>query len=645
MKNSYVCAILGLYRGIFADLRVNLPTACGVERDENRLLSTVMSRGIRYLTIDMPAFGKHFDRCLADGRLVPSGLPNFGYGHKGSRSHSFLSGLLSRVFDKGGLLMEQPCLTSIFFIRQLCNGAKKIKVDCSEKVRNETLQTYLLQERSLRSPSLNWHGDRPDRRWGERLRIDDFRNNDCGEHSDLFAEVECTLDANYCATVHDVADRVVSSFGLFSAAGFRPKHGPGAVADAKRGGYKYNFPTWSARLEAVFPSSELAYANYDWWVDAVQCGTVPREEDLPSIALTVPKSQLTPRIIAKEPVANMWCQQILRDYLEEQVNNSVLSECISFRDQTKNQDCALEASRTGEHWTIDLSSASDRVSLWLVERLFRTNPGLLEALSASRSRYCKVPTSDGDNYLLMKKFAPQGAATTFPLQTIIYSILCISAVIHSRGWTVSSSTIRVAAKEVQVFGDDTVIPSDCGRQYVELLTYCGFLVNYSKTYGTGKFRESCGVEAYDGVDVTPAYITYPYDESAPSSVASTVECSNNFFMKGLWHTAAALESTLPHWMRKHLRVVGPGEGVFGLKSFVGSQSTPFTRYNESLQRYECLALGIRNTVSRTQPGGAGHLLQYFTEKPTQDIHWMSGVDGQASSRVAKKWEPIPFSSL
>lgn len=635
MKNSYACSILGLYSGIFADIRANLPTVRGVERDESRLLSAVKTRGIRYLTIDMPAFGKHFDKCLSEGCLVPSGLPNFGYRRKGGRSHPFLGGLISRVFDSDGLLLPQPCVTTIFLLRQLFNGAKKIKVDCTENIREQSLDKYLQQELSVRSPSLNWYGDHADSRFGMRLHIDDVYRDDCSGPS-LFERD--APDSAFCDTVHNVADRVFSSFGQFQPSEWRPKHGPGAVADRVGKGYKYSFPSWSARLESVFPSSLFAFANYGCWVDAVRQDEAPQEIEIPSFALTVPKSQLTPRIIAKEPTANMWCQQIVRDYLETNTRDSVLGNCISFRDQSHNQRAALKASSTQSHWTVDLSNASDCLSLWLIERLVRSNKTLLDALWASRSAYCEVRTKHGRNLLRMKKFAPQGSATTFPLQTIVYAVIAIASCIYAKGEPVNARTIRAASKEVRVFGDDSIVPDYCGRQYVSMLTYCGFSVNPNKTFGKGYFRESCGTEAWDGADVTPAYITYPYDESDPSSVASVVECSNNFHRKGLWHAAAALESTLPRWVRKYLTKVGPGNGAFGLFTYCGDQSTGITRYNNRLHREESLSLCVLSKVSRSQPGGTGHLLQYFIEAPTPDIHWMSGVDGRPVSRVAKRWE-------
>lgn len=638
MSNSYECAILGLYTGIFTDIRRALPTVGGLGRDESRLLSLVRTRGLRVVTLDFPAYGKHFDKCLSEGLLTPSRITGFGYKRKGSSGHAFLRGLMMRVFGTDGVLLSQPCITSIFFLRQLLYGAKKIRIDCTEKVRERTLTRYVDQERSLRSPTLFWGGDHLDHAGCVHLRIDDDREPRDGNGEDLFGPRP--ISAAFCDTVHDVADRIATSLGFFNPTEWRSKHGPGAVADSTGRSFKYDFPTWSKRLEVVFPYAELAFANFGEWGDTIRHGKTASDEEVPAMVLTVPKSQKAPRIIAKEPTAAMWCQQIVRDFLEQRVMATPIMASIHFRDQTFNGNAALLSSRTGKHWTVDLSDASDRMSLWLIERLFRRNKSLLEAFNASRSTYCYVPRRDGTDLLKMKKFAPQGSATTFPLQTIVYTILAVATCLHVRGLRVTTRNIKKVSREVLVFGDDSIIPEDAGKQYVELMTYCGFSINYSKTFGIGKFRESCGVEAFDGADVTPAYIVNPFRESDPSSVASTVECSNNFYKKGLWHAASALESTLPHWVRKHLHVAGPGDGSFGLSSFVGSRPTAIKRWNAELHRDEYLSISLSAKSSRCKPGGTGHLLQYFTERPPTDSHWESGYDGRSVSKVRKRWEPM-----
>lgn len=633
MSNSYECAVSGLYTAIFADIRAALPSVSGLDKDESRLLSTIKNRGLRFVTLDCPAFGKHFDKCLSEGRLVPSSLPQFGMRAGNARSLRFLKGLVSRIFDKDGMLKSHPCVTSIFFIRQLCYAVKKIKIECTEETRETSLQRYFDQELSLRAPTLNWVSNRFDSHCGNHLRIDDVCNSDCQLDPGIYS---LGISRQLCDLVHIVADKISTSFGHFDPWEWRFKHGPGAVSDRPIAKFKYNFPTWSERLERVFPSSDFAYSNYSDWVDSLKAGTYPATQEVPCRVLTVPKSQKAPRIIAKEPTAAMWCQQSLRDFLETRAQESILKHCVSFNDQEPNGFLALSSSATGSHWTVDLSDASDRLTLWLVERLFRRNKPVLDALQSSRSIYCEVPLRKGVELLRMKKFAPQGSATTFPLQTIVYSILAISAVLYSRNMRPTNSNMSYVARQVRVFGDDSIVPADSGQQYVDLLTYCGFTVNTSKTYGTGKFRESCGVEAYDGADVTPAYFTNPCVESDPSSVVATIECSNNFHKKGFWNTSKWLKSTVPPWVQKRLRVVGPGDGRFGLFSYLGSFEAPERRYNANLMRDEALTISVSSRNRRVQPGGSGHLLQYFTEKPTADIQWMSGVDDRTVTLVRKQ---------
>lgn len=638
MSNSYVRIVQGLYSAIFADIRAALPTVTGLERDEHRFLSQLDTRGLGFATIDLPAFGKHFDKCLSMGMLTPSGLPNFGCSGRRRQSPVFLRGLVSRVFDSDGLLLSQPCVNSILFLRQLAYAVKKIKIDCKETVRDSTISKYIAQEGSLRDPHLNWCGDHFDPGGDGRLYIDDFRHRGGREYADLFEE--CTVSAAFCDTVHDVADRVFSSFGEFFASEWRPKHGPGAVADRPIDGFKYKFPTWTDRLDGVFPLAQMAYANYDAWLHDVNSGEGPQNVEVPARILLVPKSQKAPRIIAKEPTANMWCQQAVRDYLEQNVKDSFLGSVIHFGDQEHNRRAALKASHDKKHWTVDLSDASDRVSLWLVERLVRSNHSLLTALYASRSRFASIPTRDGDVLLRMKKFAPQGSATTFPLQSIIYAIIAVASVLYARGLPVTAANMRSVSREVLVFGDDTIIPKEAGELYVSMLTYLGFLVNHSKTYTEGNFRESCGCEGYDGVDVTPAYFVSPFSESAPTSISSVVECSNNFYMKGLWHTASWIQSTLPDWVRNSLQVRAVDDGRFGLTSYVGGKAIGKKRWNSSLHREEIRAITLKCVLTRTQPGGYGHLLQYYTEAPANDIQWMSGVDGRTSATARQTWESL-----
>jgi hypothetical protein len=44
-----------------------------------------------------------------------------------------------------------------------------------------------------------------------------------------------------------------------------------------------------------------------------------------------------------------------------------------------------------------------------------------------------------------------------------------------------------------------------------LLAICGFKTNHSKTFSDGPFRESCGADWYEGIDVRPFTLDYALD--------------------------------------------------------------------------------------------------------------------------------------
>lgn len=632
MHKSYESAFLGLYRGIFTDISVNLPTIAGIARDYDRVVRTVATRGLRSLTVDFPAYGKHFDACLDAGRLTPSNIPNFGW--KSGTGHRFLSGLFSRVFTRDGVLRVDYCPDSVFYIRQVLYAVKKPKFDCPEEATYAAFEKYKAIESQLPLPSLNWGGDGFDGGSLGHLHYDDFGGITPAEQG----SIDPSAQQGLFDTVQFVADCVSTSLGYFKPEEWRPKHGPGAVADRLLvDGWKYQFPSWSARLESEFPSADIGIANYNAWFDTHVAGSF-EDIEVPSYVLPVPKTQKGPRLIAKESVSTMWCQQIIWSYLESSIRSTPIKASIHFRSQQKNADAALKSSKSGTHWTVDLSDASDRVSLRLVERLFRRNYPLMRALWASRSRHTLLPTKAGGSELLeLRKFAPQGSASTFPLQTIIFTIHAVASVIFSRGWPLSTYSIRRAAKEVLVFGDDSVVPEDSGRLYVALLTYSGLSVNLAKTYTRGKFRESCGTEAFDGWDVTPAYLTQPIVKPTPESIVATLECSNNFFKKGLWHASEAILSTIPRHILKETPVVAMGSGAHGVESYLGSRPTPYVRWNDKLHRNEFRMFVPTGSDPRTHVGGPGHLLQYYTEAPSNDNHWSSGAGSRSRLKLKRRW--------
>lgn len=524
--------------------------------------------------------------------------------------------------------MADPDVTAIFFIRQWLLMAKKLEVACSEDRVEATLTGYL--EIDSRLPDHHpdtWDQDDPIwiRRLGHPLwgRPQPLAQSDFGfPKSDLADDVDWALYRSIC-------DRLRSSIGVFDPWSARPKHGRGAVADVKPG-LKYEFKNWPRKLQQLFPwdyfaSPDLGYYRCD-------SGTEPNEVEYPSVVLCVPKTQKGPRIICKEPIAHQWMQGAIERFLVKRFNETAIGISINIQNQVLSQNAAMDASACGETSTVDLSNASDRISTRLVEYLFNgggSDTSILDALHATRSRLYIMP--DGTMHKF-RKFAPAGSACTFPVQSLLFLSLAILAVCQTRGLG-AQDWIRVLP-QIRVYGDDIIIPTDAIPVLYRVLETCGLKVNKSKSYTTGFFRESCGMDAYLGQDVTPAYVVHLYSVSNPESLQATVDSANNLFMKGLWHTSEALLKTVPVKERKLIPVRamspdlvtgGKATGSVSLASYCGDSVSHLSlRFNDYYHRWESRCIVLRQKQDVAVSDGDAGLIQFFSEEPDPLNHYSSG---------------------
>jgi len=200
----------------------------------------------------------------------------------------------------------------------------------------------------------------------------------------------------------------------------------------------------------------------------------------------VPKTAVTHRTIAIEPLMNVYAQLGLGRLMRRKLR---LKCGLDLDDQVPNQDMALKGSVDGSLATIDLSSASDTVARELVRFLLPHE--WFERLDLCRS---KVGHLDGE-WLRYEKFSSMGNGYTFELETLIFWSLAISCV----------QLLELDPSEVRVYGDDIIVPSAAYDFLIEVLTFCGFTANSSKSFRDGPFRESCGKDFYDGHEVRPFF--------------------------------------------------------------------------------------------------------------------------------------------
>nr|URG16290.1 MAG: RNA dependent RNA polymerase [Leviviridae sp.] len=194
----------------------------------------------------------------------------------------------------------------------------------------------------------------------------------------------------------------------------------------------------------------------------------------------VPKSIKTHRTIAAENESNLFFQLAIDAYLKKRLRQACN---IDLLDQSHNQERAREGSITGEWATVDLSMASDTLSLELVPYLFPEDwTSLLEAL---RSPFFQGPFGSG----VYQKFSSMGNGFTFPVETLVFYAACIA----------------VGSRAPLVYGDDIVIESELVPELEVLLRTLGFTFNAEKSFSSGPFRESCGADFWHGHNVRPIF--------------------------------------------------------------------------------------------------------------------------------------------
>jgi hypothetical protein len=286
--------------------------------------------------------------------------------------------------------------------------------------------------------------------------------------------------------------------------------------------------------------------------------------------------------------------------------------------------------------TLDLSSASDRVTPHFVGNLFRCNIGLVMALQSTRTRYVEqnLDSRFPSKYAL-KKFSTMGSAVTFPVETLGFLSIALAATLVQRGLKGTMEDILSLEGQVAVFGDDIIVPTDSRLLLTRALEVLHFEVNVGKSFSEGNFRESCGVDAYKGIDISPVYWRSPC-RNEPEEIASTLTVRNSFYRRGYWHAAAYLASTIP--CVKQLARVPISSGAFGVESFLGLDVSGFQRrICRSLQKDQVRLLGMSAKQRVIHTGCDSVLLQFFTEDPDLSQPWAGGVKQRPRLRLCRGW--------
>lgn len=505
-------------------------------RDYETVAGRFEHEGLSFLTISLTDYGSDFQKALADGSVDHTMFRSFAF-HRGLPR--FLGGFLDRVFDRSsGHLLDNPDPDAIYAIRQLTLMFGKMAMECAPRRVERAIRGYVECEQSV-------------------------------------SDVEGSLGTKQIAEFHDMSfllfrdlfatlDREVYDGNVI------PKHGPGATADRLRGNAKFNQLEWTSRLEEVFPAGDNLLPNWRYKNVHDSLTWLEPEHERPVRVITVPKTLKTPRIIAIEPTCMQYMQQaLLERFVSGLGASSLLDPFLRFTDQVPNQDMARDGSLTGELATLDLSEASDRVSNLLVRTLFDRFPSLQKGVDATRSRTADVP---GHGVVRLSKFASMGSALCFPIEAIVFLTCVFLGIQDELRRPLTRNTIRKFHGKVRVYGDDIIVPVEYVVAVVSRLEAYGFKVNKNKSFWSGKFRESCGKDYYDGTDVTVVRVRqeFPARQQDAIQVASLVSLRNQFYLRGLWQTCRWLDQEIERLIP--FPAVQAESEALGKYSFLGYQT-------------------------------------------------------------------------
>jgi hypothetical protein len=486
--NSY--SSTDLFVDLYCDLYADVAERFGLSLTESRrevgvIRRRVVSEGLQFLTVALPRLGKAIDTALS--KNTPLLVEGFQKKPK-TTIPKFLGWLFSLVFTDAGSERSDASPEALGALRQLVYFLYKLEIEYADSKTSKVLESFVSTDSLLL-----------------QLRVPDNQ-----------IMLNCR---RFCADV----------FATFDHRDITPRHGPGNVATGEGPHEKHVFRRLYSSIERVYPFTEYFVYGMSQVVDEYHTyETLEVHEAGTAKVVLVPKDSRGPRLISCEPLEYQWIQQGLGRAIVARLESHHLTRGqINFSDQTINRELALSSSADQEWVTLDMKDASDRVALTLVESVFGDVPDLLEALKATRTTSTMLP--DGSQVML-NKFAPMGSCLCFPVEAFVFYSLCVSVLMCEYGYS-----RREARRHVFVYGDDIIVRRKDYAAILQHLPEFGLMFNDGKCCTAGFFRESCGCDAYKGVDVTPIKLRSVWCHRRRLDIgvtASYVALSNAMYKRG-----------------------------------------------------------------------------------------------------------------
>lgn len=563
--------ILGLLKDVHQH---NQLPSIAYDRDVRTIKRRAHNESMCFFTKTLPLLGKQLDLALKGNQFnTPTNFKK----KSGTKLPCLLNGLFKLIFSDDGNLLEEPCVNAIKDLRQLTFVFYKYQLPYDEALVDTVLSEFVADDKDI-CPSIQ------------------------------------TVEE--MSTIYYAKKVINEIFKSFSIDDLRPKNGPGSVANG--------IPPWKRyKPTKYYPSLDNVchYSNMFFYNDRDLFDNFDRYRDLEwephgiCKVLAVPKDSRGPRIISAEQSEFMTYQQALKNvlvpYLEK---HPITGGQINFTDQSINGDLALEASRDGNLATLDLQKASNFNSKYLVSDYFE-DTCIAEFLAHTRSEYAEMP--DGE-VVRLRMFAPMGSALCFPIQALVF----FATLVGSR--LAEGESLVKAAKQTYVYGDDIIVPTEKVQSSIQALKNVGLRVNEDKSCYTGKFRESCGVDAYNGINITPIKIKKTWcNKPDASTLSSWVAVANNFYWNGYFRVASYLKHNIEKAIRTKLPFVSRDSKVLGWETpsrlYSRMSWTKNMTWNSDLQCFGFYAITIAAKTLQKLHSGWDKMLRIAWYKPESPV--------------------------
>jgi hypothetical protein len=183
-----------------------------------------------------------------------------------------------------------------------------------------------------------------------------------------------------------------------------------------------------------------------------------------------------------------------------------------------------------------------------------------------------------------------------------------------------------AIESILVYGDDVIVPTAYAGSAIAILEEFGLKVNHSKSCTKGRFRESCGVDAFDGFNVTPIRLRTVWSHSPrPDVYTSWISYANSGY------GSTNVDKINAEWGRQYyafsefiaerlMAIYGPipdedmSKSAYPSLRGISAEKHLFKRrFNKHLQKVQYKVLVVKSPSVTHEIDGWSQLLRYFTE--------------------------------